>query len=395
MNVDHILNQTLSFVTPKMHKVRRNSLKCLITSLIRGADLSVTNLGRNILSETSEKHQIKRSDILCSNVHLHAEIPSIYETLTRKLVGTQKHPVILVDWSDLDARQENFLIRAAIAVNGRSLTLYEEVHPQSSKEKPKVHKDFMMVLKNMLPSTCRPIIVTDAGFRTPWFNMIQSLNWDYVGRMRNRTFCKQDKDWLPVKALYKLATTRPKSLGRFDVARCNPITCNFVIFKSRNKGRKDLVAKGNRRRRSGKSKANAKREREPWLLTTSLCSKQLGFAKKVVKIYTTRMQIEESFRDVKTGLNMNVCNSRKRLRILVLLVIALIAQYILMLIGMALVIQGKNRQYQANSVKSRAVLSYQFIALRAVRNLRFCIEKEEWKSAIKQLNKFMLEPLNV
>ncbi len=69
-----------------------------------------------------------------------------------------------MDWSDCDPRKQHFLLRASVAVAGRALTLYEEVHLVSSKEKSATHKQFM---KTMLPEYCRPIIITDAGFRTP------------------------------------------------------------------------------------------------------------------------------------------------------------------------------------------------------------------------------------
>ncbi len=395
MNVDHILNQTLSFVTPQMHKERRKSLKCSISSLLHGADLSVTSLGRNTQRETAEKHQIKRSDRLCGNTKLHAELPSIYKALCLQLVGTQKHPVILVDWSDLDARQENFLIRAAIAVDGRSLTLYEETHPLAKKEKPATHKAFMKTLKSMLPDDCRPIIVSDAGFKNPWFKLVQSLGWDYVGRVRGRSMCTQDdNEWSRVKTLYDTASSRPKLLGKWTIAKSNPLDSNLVVYKGLAKGRKDLIAKGNRSRRSSKSRSSADREKEPWLLATSFDTQAKGLAKKVVRIYRTRMQIEESFRDMKTGLNMNAGNSRIICRIQVLMLIALIAQYVLMLIGLAIVLSGKHRTYQANSIKHRAVLSYQFLALRAVNKRRFTIDADAWQRTKERLNQLMLEPLN-
>ena len=49
-------NELLADVTPQMHKVRRASLGAVVTSL------SVTSLGRNIDSKTTEKHQINRLD---------------------------------------------------------------------------------------------------------------------------------------------------------------------------------------------------------------------------------------------------------------------------------------------------------------------------------------------
>ena len=127
MKVDAILNDLLIDVTPDMHKVRRRSLNASVSSLISGASLSVTSLGRNIESNTSEKYQIKRSMRLCSNHHLHDEITQVYSKLCLKIIGQQPKPIILIDWSDLDPRKDLFLLRAAVAVDGRSLTLYDEV----------------------------------------------------------------------------------------------------------------------------------------------------------------------------------------------------------------------------------------------------------------------------
>jgi hypothetical protein len=38
----------------------------------------------------------------------------------------------------------------------------------------------------MLPSGCVPIVITDAGFRSPWFQLINALGWLFVGCVRNR-----------------------------------------------------------------------------------------------------------------------------------------------------------------------------------------------------------------
>ena len=81
MKVDTILNDFVSDVTPCMHKVRRNCLKAMLKSLLFGANLTVTSLGRNISSFTTEKHQIKRSSRLLGNHHLHLELPAIYREL--------------------------------------------------------------------------------------------------------------------------------------------------------------------------------------------------------------------------------------------------------------------------------------------------------------------------
>jgi hypothetical protein len=274
MNAKHVLSNSLSLVTPLIHKTLRTSLFIAIESLMNGGPLSITGLGRNITNKAKEKHKIKRVDRLCSNANLHREIEYIYTRMTHLLVGKMKQPIIHIDWSDLDDRKQHFLIRASLAAQGRSLTLYEEIHPLNKKEKPKTHLLYLTKLKAILPHDCKPIIVTDAGFRIPWFKQTLSLNWDYVGRFRNRTHCKKClvDDWYPVKQLYVQVNSRAQHLGVYLLGEQTAFKSRLVIFKRNAKGRKDKTATGDKARQSKPSRASAEREKELWLLATSLCN---------------------------------------------------------------------------------------------------------------------------
>ncbi len=376
-----------------MHKTRRLSLFAAIESAINGGSLSITGLGRNIDNKAKEKHRIKRVDRLCNNINLHGEINAIYQQMNVLLISPHTTPIILVDWSDLDKRKQHFLLRASLATQGRSLTLYEEVHPLSRKEKPEVHRHFMDKLKGMLPVSCSPIIVSDAGFRIPWFQLVESLGWDYIGRVRNSTHCKRkhDSTWFPVKNLYGKATRKSKDLGIYQKGEKQLFECRLIIVKRKPKGRKDKTATGESARMSKLSRSCAARESEPWLLATSLKSKK-DIAKKVRRLYATRMQIEESFRDVKTGLNMNVGDTRILKRLSVLLLVALLAQYFLFLLGLTVKAASQHRQYQANSVKTKNVLSNQFIGLRAYKDKQLRLLKKHWVEALDTLKKLIIEP---
>jgi len=393
MKALHVLSKHLIFVTPLMHKVRRLSLFASIESAMDGGSLSVTGLGRNINNHAKEKHRIKRVDRLCNNHHLQRETKLIYARMVKRLVGQNSRPIILVDWSDLDNRKQHFLIRASLAAQGRALTLYEEIHPLVKREKPAVHLQFMKQLKAMLPSNCRPIIVTDAGFRIPWFRLIESLNWDYVGRVRGRTNCKKkaEMSWRSVKELYAKATSKAKNLGCYQLGAQQLFELRLIVFKRLAKGRKHKTANGKQVRKSKLSRACAQREKEPWLLATSLETTRC-LAKKVVSIYATRMQIEESFRDLKTGLKMNEGDTRTLKRLSILLLIASLAQYLLFLLGLATKEAGAHHQYQANSVKQKNVLSNQFIGLRAYKDNRLKLLKKHWQAAEKTLTQLILKP---
>src|SRR5918992_3177425 len=207
-----------------MHKARRTALFVNVMAALRGEVLTVTHLGRSITSEAKEKHCIKRADRLLSNRRLHRERRTIYALLRQWLIGNKQRPVIIVDWSDMDECKRHFLVRASVPLYGRSLTLYEEVHTAKTKEKPKTHRQFLQTLKSLLPPGCRPILVTDAGFRTPWFKQIEAFGWDWVGRIRNRHEVQLpgEEEWIPCKSLYPQATSIPKALGRARLTESNP-----------------------------------------------------------------------------------------------------------------------------------------------------------------------------
>ncbi len=250
-------------------------------------------------------------------------------------------------------------------------------------------------MSSLTPFYC-PIIVTDAGFRTPWFNLIRSLGWDFVGRVRNRTLCQQASapDWFPAKDLYIRATAKPTHLGAYQLCRNTPMVGQFVVVRKKPQGRKDKTAQGHKNRRNSHSRKQAEREAEPWLLVTSLIPEK-EFAKRVTKLYQTRMQIEESFRDLKTGLKMNLGNTRILKRLTVLLVIAALAQFVLYLFGVVVTMANLHRRYQANSVKDKVVLSYQFVGLRAFKDRKLKLKKDDWMQAFEHIQQLMREPLYV
>jgi hypothetical protein len=284
-----------------MHTKRRESLEANVLSALTSQRLTVTGLGRGIDSNAKEKHCIKRADRLLSNPYLHAERRGLYGAVCAQLLAGVCRPIILVDWSDLDQNRRHFLLRASLSVAGRSLTLYEEVHTLHTKDKPVTHREFLRRFHAMVPRQCEPIVVTDAGFRVPWFEQVEELGWHWVSRVRNRNWVELDADdwWFPVKSLHEEATRTPKALGEAKLTWKHAWPCRMVVFKGKAKGRVHLTQHG-RRACSRKSLHHATSAREPWLLATSL---PLGrtLAKRVVRMYRQRMQIEEAFRDLKSA----------------------------------------------------------------------------------------------
>ena len=80
---------------------------------------------------------------------------------------------------------------------------------------------------------------------------------------------------------------------------------------------------------------NAKRERTPWLIVASLTGGK-AITKRVIKLYQTRMQIEEGFRDIKNsrwGFSLDEAKARTKFRYENLLLVGVLATFAVWLTG--------------------------------------------------------------
>ena len=229
MQAKQVLHKLLQKVDSPRHKLRRTALAVNVMAARHGEVLPVTQLGRSITSRAKEKHGSKRADRLLSNRRLQAERLGIYSSRTRWLIGAKRRPVIRVDWSDLDECKRHFLLRASVPLRGRSLTLYEAVHPAKSQEKPAVHRRFLQRLQAMLPPACRPIMLM-RGFAPPGSS--KSKPWAGTGSGAfaiDQLQLGGEDAWIPGKALDDKATPTPKALGP---ARLTAVTPSGVSWCS-------------------------------------------------------------------------------------------------------------------------------------------------------------------
>lgn len=370
-----------------IHAKKLTSLFIAVMGLTIGAKLSIAGIGRSINSKAKAKNKIKQVDRLMGNVKLHAQRDKFYFLACKMVINNSKQTPIIVDWSGLP-NPNYFLLRAAVPTRGRSLTIYEEVHSKNKQNNHKIHKGFLIKLSKMIPQGCKPVIITDAGFHSPFFGEVEKLGWDFVGRIRNLTKYKllSSKDWISCKKLYKKASKIPKFIGEVILSKSTPIQCFLFLFKSNKKGR---VAKNKhgKKRQNKASKVCAKANREPWLLATSLCMGK-KIAKKVVQFYKKRMQIEEGFRDIKNsrlGFSFEESLTYKPDRFEMLLLIAMLAILAVTLLGKA----GEQRKlqyaYQANTIRNRTVLSLFFLGCQMIKDKKVYFSKEELNMALSAL----------
>jgi hypothetical protein len=388
MHAITILHRILSTSLPEIHAKRLATLLAAVEAVVSGSRLTLSDMGRGLTGHVAVKHNIKRIDRLLGNDSLHTEMPSLYEALIRQCLEGISMPLIVIDWSDLTPDRQWQLLRASVAIEGRSMTLYEQVHPQSKATSPRVHQAFLERLAAMLPAGCVPILITDAGFRGAWFRLVNRMGWYWIGRIRNRDMVSPaDVDtWAGCKTLYPLATTKAKSLGQYDYVRNHPVPCRLVLIKRIKQGR-HKKGKFGKRLHSKQSLKSARAQREPWLLAVSPRLDHLS-AQAVVAVYAQRMQIEESFRDLKSerfGLGFSANRSTQKDRLGVLLLVGCLAAFVLRLIGEVGKAKQLEFQFQSNTRRSRSVLSVITLALQLVQHGMAAFPPRELGAALERL----------
>lgn len=388
MHLFKVLHSNILSSVTTLHQRRATALAAAVEALISGARLSVTHLGRALNSTARPKHNIKRMDRLASNRHLHAEHFALYRALCHHLCAHLKHPIVLVDWTDIVEQKRLMLIRAALAVDGRALTLYEAVYPLKRYNAPRTHKRFLNDFHALMPEQCIPIIVTDAGFRGPWFKAVEKHGWFWLGRVRNciNYRLKSRYIWRKTTRLYARATAKPRYLGLAALSSKRPYECHLYLYKKRS-----LHRHANRSvthfAKHSTSKVFHKQQKTPWLLATNLPPQQFG-PQHIIKLYGKRMQIEQAFRDLKSdkfGFGLTLSRSRSIERLKVLMLIAALATLGLWWVGLHAKEQQWQRHFQANTVRDRNVLSVPFLALAVLARIDYSINLTELISAQRAL----------
>jgi hypothetical protein len=287
-------------------------------------------------------------------VKLHAEIALFFGRIAAQMLPPPKQgrPILLIDWTDIGTLWAALVV--TLVTEGRGVVLCSEVHPRRKENNPRVESSVLRKLKQLLPEGCKPILISDAGFRGPWLRKVMAHGWDFVGRVRGRVLVRgsHGRAWLPVKSLWKTATSTPKDLGEFSLARYLPVEARVIGVWKNKRRRSALPAVGRRRKKAICS------SREPWILATSLAGHS---PREVVRLYSLRMRIELTFRDQKCprfGLALNQVSSENIKRIEVYVLLATLAHYVAMFIGRATERAGLHREYQANTITNRRVLSW-------------------------------------
>lgn len=387
MHLMKLLHETFQKALPTVHKVRLKSLIDATQALVLGNRLSLTGLGRNISNKRKPRSNIKRIDRLLGNEQLYKENTLYYQQMASQLVTKNSSPWIHIDWSCICATTKLYLLRASLSMSGRSVVLYQSCYTKTQENNHETHKSFLNQLKAILPSGVTPVIVTDAGFRSPWFAYVKHLGWDFVGRLRHKNLLQFDGQttWQLSQTLHKCASSKPSYAGHAVLTERLQVPVNVILYRGKPKHRHRLN-KNKSRSQESRSNRHARAHKEPWVLVTSI-PPTAKTTQLVVKIYAQRMRIEEDFRDTKCvryGFGLHMSRSRSTERMGVLLLIGAIATFACWLAALVTRESGQASAYQAHSSKFRSVLSSVYLGKEALRR-RINIAKKQFNRALLTL----------
>jgi hypothetical protein len=381
MKVIEIIQNEISLAYPEIHKTRLNTLFTFVQSGLMDQRLTVTYLGRGLkgLSKTEQKHDIKRADRLCGNTFLQYERIDFYKYMTESLISNERHPLLIVDWSPINGNEIFQLLRVSIPMGGRALTIYEKVYKESELNTRAAHQELLNAIEYCLPEGCRPIILADAIFKTPWFKAIENMGWYWVCRVRGNVQLSIDgENWQRSSEWFASANSKATTLGDMYFSKTTKHPCVATLYKGRKKGRIKKKLRGGKSQCST-DKYQEKKAKEPWLLISCLPQKWDKNPKKVMKLYAIRMQIEEAFRDTKNGklgVSLEFANSRTPERFDILLLIGALILYILWCIGFAAEQLNLHHYLQANTVKNKRVLSHIYLGREVIDDERYTVDDE-------------------
>jgi Transposase DDE domain len=339
MHATQVLQKILRPVIARLDARNARNLLFAVEALLMGRRLTLMELARHFPGAERVRPPLKRLDRLLGNRDVQAVRTQLYQAAVAWLLRS-KQPVLIVDWSELKSDGRFHLLRAAVAARGRTLTVYEEVHPEDRKNTPDVEAAFLARLQALLPLALCPILITDAGFRVAWFRAVEALGWHWVGRVRGTTrVCFRAKNkWFCGRRLHRSATPRARSLGEARLTESNPIGCRLVLLRRPRRGRHQRTRTG-ARVRNRYAEHMAARTREPWLLAVSTSLDHLS-ATRITRLYAKRMQIEQSFRDLKShryGCAFEDTLTRDPRRLEMLLLIHALASLVAWLEGLSIV----------------------------------------------------------
>jgi hypothetical protein len=300
MHAHPIVQRFLDTKLPTIHAARRRVLGVAVAALMQGHWLSLSRLARGICTGAGLKAALKRIDRLIGHARIAAEAEAAAEAILARLKAAGGPLWLVVDWSAVGPGGAFVELRAAVSRpgRGRAITVYQRVYPLAKLGNARVERAFL----GWIGRGVEVIVITDAGFRRPWFAHVERLGWGWIGRVRRGVHLGYPNggDWYFESAAGWFTRARAKARRFIDCRLTQRAAwpCDVVLVRRRGTKRRPYRCPGH-----GSSPKAAREARvsakEPWLLVHSGRLRAYR-PEEIVACYATRMQIEENFRDGKS-----------------------------------------------------------------------------------------------
>jgi len=316
-----------------VHAKRVLSLANGVTGVIHAAAASIHAIGQGLAAaeNLNPKHAVKQVDRLLSNSGL--DVWSLFADWVPFVLAERDEAIVAIDWTEFDTDDQAMIGIYLVTSHGRATPLvWKTVRKSQMAGDRNQHEDEVLgrLFECCPPSTQLDITVMgDRGFGDQkLYKAIENCEQKYIIRFRECIKVEDEKgkskparEWLP-------GNGHARMLENVRITNQRTQIPGVVLVKK--KGMK-----------------------EAWCLATNRTDLK---ASDVVKLYSKRFTIEESFRDAKDlrfGLGLSATHIGRPERRDRLLFLLAIAHALLTLLGAASEKVGLDRMMRTNTSKKR------------------------------------------
>mgnify|MGYP005815579199 CR=1 FL=1 len=319
----------------QVHLATVGSMANAVSGALSATMASTAAIGRAYaeLSGIREKSGIKQVDRLLSNDGV--ELSQMLSLWVRHVVGQTPSIVVAMDWTDFDDDDHTTLCVSLMTTHGRATPLSWKTVKKSQLARRRTRYELQMVkdLRKWLPEHVSVEWLADRAFGYgELYALLESYGWSYTIRFRENIKVYADDGLggcLPASAYVPTNGRVLKLTGARLTHRRHRVPAVVLVKR---KGMK-----------------------EAWCLASSRADAD---GQDIVRSYSKRFTIEETFRDTKDitfGLGLRATHIRDAKRRDRMLLIVAIAHTLLTLLGVASEASGLDRTLKANTVKHRTM----------------------------------------
>lgn len=275
----------LSICIGHLRKSQAKTLAALVAAALGAPRLTLAGIGRQVGGPTCAKHKIKRVWRFITNWRIepldvmHAVVNRLIRRSIKKLKG---RPLMVgLDWTKVRGVH---VLMAAVIIKGRAIPLCWGSYADKTlgKSQNALEEALLLALKNMLGPEVKVMVLADRGFgRTELGRFCQRYHLDYIIRIQSKVWVKFDG--------------QSARLDRYPIRRGACELHKNVLYRQRDPVKQHVVIRW--------KKGLPRPSDQPWYLMTNLelnCPPKQA-ARCISDLYARRFDIEELFRDAKSG----------------------------------------------------------------------------------------------